>query len=342
MQSLVSKIGLSAIICTILVAGCWRGSENEVVVYTALDAEFSEPILRQYGRQRGVAVLPNFDVESTKTVGLVTRIQREQNRPLCDVFWNNEILHTLRLEQAGLLDAYMSPVGTTFPPSYRSPEGAWYGLAARARVLIVNTSLVPEGERPRSIQDLLDPRWKNRVGIAKPLFGTTATHASVLFAHWGQERAEEFFRQLKQNTLVLSGNKQVALSVGRGELAFGLTDTDDAMIEIENGRSVTIVYPDQGEEEMGTLFIPNTLCIIKGCPHPQQARDLVDYLLGPDVERQLAEGPSAQFPVNPAVRQRSRAAPAEAVRWMEVDFRAAAAQWEQASTFLRDVFAAAE
>ncbi len=132
------------------------------------------------------------------------------------------------------------------------------------------------------------------------------------------------------------------MSVGRGELAFGLTDTDDAIVEIENGQSVSLVYPDQGDGEMGTLFIPNTLCIIKGCPHPQQARELVDYLLSPAIERTLAQGPSAQFPVNPAVRQRSRAAPPQVVHWMDVDFQAAAAQWERASTFLRELFASAE
>ncbi len=338
----VFAVSFLLLLSFVLVAGCWRGSDNEVVVYTALDAEFSEPILQQYQRERGVSVLPTYDIESTKTVGLVTRLLRERNQPLCDVFWNNEILHTLRLERSGLLDAYLSPVGQTYPANYRSADGTWYGLAARARVLIVNTDLVPSEEQPSSVTDLTDPRWKDKVGIAKPLFGTTATHASVLFATWGRERAEEFFRRVKENARVMSGNKQVALAVGRSELAFGLTDTDDAMIEVEGGKPVVLVYPDQRDGELGTLFIPNSLGILKGAPHPQQARALVDYLLGPEVERALAEGPSAQFPVNPAVTVRSRAAPTEPVRWMAVDFRAAAEQWDQASAFLRDLFASAE
>ncbi len=337
-----SLLGLWIVLGIVPIAGCWKESDNEVVVYSALDAEFSEPILQQYARERDVTVLPKFDIESTKTVGLVTRLEREQRRPLCDVFWNNEIMHTLRLERAGLLEAYISPVGAKYPANYRSSDGYWYGMAARARVLIVNTDVVGERERPTSIHDLVDAKWKGKVGIAKPLFGTTATHASVLFARWGRERAEEFFRQLKENAQVMSGNKQVAVAVAHGELAFGLTDTDDAIIEVEQGRRVTLVYPDQGEGKMGTLFIPNTLCIINDCPHPQQARALVNYLLSPVVERALAEGPSAQFPVNPAVHEHSRAEPAEPVRWMDVDFRAAAAQWETASTFLRELFASAQ
>ncbi|MHB8972687.1 MAG: extracellular solute-binding protein [Pirellulaceae bacterium] len=339
-MSRCAAMGLVLMSC--VQSGCWQASDREVVVYSALDAEFAKPILEQYADDNAVDVRANYDVESTKTVGLVTRIQQEHNRPRCDVFWNNEILHTLRLEKQGLLEAYGSPSAAEFPANYRSPQGFWHGFAARARVLIVSTQRVAENARPRSIEDLVDEQWRGQVGIAKPLFGTTATHASVLFAWWGEERAQRFFRQLKENACVLSGNKQVAVAVGRGELAFGLTDTDDAIIEREAGQPVEIIYPDQQEGGMGTLFIPNTVAILRGAPHPQQARALVDHLLSGAVETQLAEGPSAQFPVNPRNSVRSRVAPVEPVRWMEADFAAAAEQWETAAVFLRDLFATAE
>lgn len=311
---------------------------SEVVVYAALDAEFSEPILEDFGRQSGIAVRSKFDVESTKTVGLVNAIIQEQQRPRCDVFWNNEILHTLRLQKLGLLEAYPAEAARGFPAAYRADDGTWHGLAARARVLLVNTELVPADNRPDSIEDLVDPQWKGQVGIARPLFGTTATHAAVLMATWGPERAEQFFRQVRENAQVMSGNKQVALAVGRGQLAFGLTDTDDAIIELDQGRPVTIVFPDQAPDQLGTLFIPNTLCIMRNGPHPESARRLVEFLLSADVERRLAAGASAQFPVNPAVEDVSRAAPDQPVRWMEVDFAAAAEAWETAAELMREIF----
>ena len=91
----------------------------------------------------------------------------------------------------------------------------------------------------------------------------------------------------------MAGNKQVALAVGGGRLALGLTDTDDAIAEIDKAMPVAIIYPDQGEDQLGTLFIPNTVSIIKGGPHPQAARRLVDYILSPEVEAQLALALSA-------------------------------------------------
>lgn len=329
---------LGAAAGTGLASGCWAPSQQQVVVYSALDQGFSQPILADFEESSGITVRANYDVESTKTVGLVNRILQESGRPRCDLFWNNEILHSLRLAKQGLLEAYHSPQAASYPANYRSPDGLWHGFAARARILIVNTELVAADERPTSILDLADPKWQGRVGIAKPLFGTTATHAAVLFATLGQDRAQAYFRSLQQNAQILSGNKQVALAVAGQQLAFGLTDTDDAIIEVDAGRPVSIVYPDQAEDQWGTLFIPNTLCLIKGSPNPANARKLVDHLLGPEIERRLASGQSAQFPVNPEVTITSRAMPETPVKWMDVDFEAAADAWEPAARFLRTHF----
>lgn len=324
-------------------AGCIPQAEREVVVYCALDREFSESILDDYEQTAKVKVLPKFDVESTKTVGLVTAIIEERKRPRCDLFWNNEMLHTLRLEKLGLLDVYLSPSAEDFPSDYVSADKHWHGFAARARILIVNTDKLPNSEDwPTSIEDLADPKWKGEVAIAKPLFGTTATHAAVLFDIWGTEKAESFFDRVAENAAVLSGNKQVALAVGEGEYTFGITDTDDAIIERDNGQPVAIVFPDQGEDQMGTLYIPNSLAIIRGSANGDEAKKLVDFLLKPEIESRLAQGDSAQFPVNPNVKTRSRAAADTPTRWMEVDFRSAADQWDNAVIFLRDRFQTAD
>ncbi len=318
--------------------GC-RQPEPEVVVYAALDAEFSAPLLDRFTQRTGIRVLTKFDTESSKTVGLAQAIIAERNRPRCDVFWNNEILNTLRLAHRGLLAAYLSPTARAYPQAYRDPQGRWHGFAARARILVVNTDLVPAETLPRSIFDLAQPKWRGRVGMAKPLFGTTATHAACLFSVLGERRARDFFKQLKANEVrILSGNKQVAVAVAAGELAFGLTDTDDAIVELERGAPVTIVYPDTGPDELGTLFIPNTLAIIKNGPHPAEARRLVDFLLSPEVETALAQGPSAQIPLNPLVLARPRVETPGTVKAMQVDFDAAARMWDDVSRFLRDEF----
>src|SRR4051794_24793923 len=290
---------LLLVLVTNALAGCHSKEEQqrEVIVYTALDREFSEPIFEEFTKKTSISVRAKYDAESTKTVGLTEAILNERARPRCDLFWNNEVINTVRLERAGLLRPYKSPAAAPYPASAHSPDGMWYGFAARARVLVINTNQLPEGRQPKSIRDLTDPQWYDRCGIAKPLFGTTATQAACLFAAWGDDKAKEFYSSMKRNARIMSGNKQVAQAVGGNQLAFGLTDTDDALAEIEKGMPVAIVYPDQRDGEIGTLFIPNTLALLKDSPHQKEAEQLLDFLLTADIERQLANGPSAQIPL---------------------------------------------
>lgn len=320
------------------IAGCGKSEPSIVIAYTALDEEFSRPIFKDFTKASQIQVKAKFDAESTKSVGLAQEIIKERERPRCDLYWNNEILNTIRLEHAGLLRPYDSPQAAVFPANDRSPQNMWFGLAARARVLIVNTNQIPEERRPKSIRDLADPQWYERCGIAKPLFGTTATHATCLFAAWGDEKAKEFFHGVKQNARIMSGNKQVAEAVASGSLAFGLTDTDDAIAVIEKGMPVTIIYPDQNPDQIGTLYIPNTVALIKNSARAKEAEQLLDYLLSADVEKRLSAGPSAQIPLRPGVAASPRVKTPPEIRAMTVDWSAAADKWDAVAEFLTSEF----
>jgi iron(III) transport system substrate-binding protein len=317
-----------------------------VVLYCAQDREFAEDVLKSFQEETGLDVTPKFDTEANKSVSLYNEIVAEGGRPRCDVFWNNEIINTLRLGDKGLLQAYDSPAAAPYPPWAKAKDHTWYAFAARARVLVVNTKLVPEKEFPRSILELTRPRWRGKVVMGKPNHSTAATQAACLFAVLGAEKAKAFYRGLKANgVLTAPGNKQVAEWVGQGKTprgetaAVGLTDTDDALDEVKAGRPAAIVFPDRDGAAgpgMGTLFIPNTLCIPRGCPNVGAARKLVDYLLGAGVERRLAEGPGAQLPLNPEVKAKlpPQIETPATVTAMRVDWSKAAAAVDEAQAFL--------
>lgn len=337
-QYLAVGLLLVAGVLPLLSGGCLQKQAREVVVYAALDKEFSDRVLRQFESETGITVRAKFDVESNKTTGLANEILAHTANQRADLFWNNEILHTLRLQREGILEIVNGLDTSDFPAQFVSPSNEWFGFAARARVLIVNTDLISEDRYPRSVLELANPDWKDRCGMARPFFGTTATHAAVLADRWGPEKAKQFFTDVAKNASIEGGNKQVALKVARGELVFGLTDTDDAIIEIEKGAPVAIVFPDQAADQMGTLLIPNTLCVIKNGPNTEHAKQLAAFLLRPEVEAQLAAGASAQIPLNRSVAATSRVLPNGDYRTMQVDFPSAARQWDNTRTMLLEIF----
>ena len=328
-------------ICLLLV-GCVARTERDVVVYSALDEEFAYPILNAFERttEHETGVIAKFDIESTKTVGLVNQIIGEADKPRADVFWNNEIMHTVRLQKLGLLQPHDWQVPSEWPADMIASDGTWCGFAARARVLLVNTDLLADASaRPSSVSDLADPMWAERCAVARPLFGTTATHFAILRERLGRAEAIEFAQKVAENAQVLSGNKQVAQAVSAGRVAWGLTDTDDAMIERELGYPVEIIFPDQQPSQPGTLRIPNTVAILKGAPHPVAAGRLVDYLVTPQTEDRLAMGPSSQLPISRDSQFPPAVLPDEPVRWMRVDFEAAAEGWDEWAAQLAEIFA---
>jgi iron(III) transport system substrate-binding protein len=326
--------------------------QPRVVLYSAQDQEFTTGLFEDFQEKTGLSVAAKWDTEANKSVSLYELLRQEANRPRCDVFWNNEILLTINLQRQGMLEPYASPAAAPYPAWARAEDNTWHAFAARARVLIVNTRLVEEGERPKGLLDLTDPRWRGRVVMAKPQFGTSATQAACLFEVLGPDRAKEYYRGLKANGVQLApGNKQVAEWVGQGRTptgqlaAVGVTDTDDAIAEVKAGRDVAIIFPDRDKPSagrMGTLFIPNTLMIIKGGPNPDGARKLVDYLLGPEVESRLAESDSHQIPLNPGVKAKlsPQIETSTTAHPMAVDFAKAANLFDEARRFLIEEFAA--
>src|SRR5262245_38397678 len=212
--------GLLWLTLEVLLTSC-RGANSQVVVYTSEDQVFSEPILKGFERASGITVRAVYDTEETKSTGVALRIVAERDHPQADVFWANEPLRPAMLRQEGLLAPYRSPNADDIPARYRDAEDYWTGFAARARVILYNTNLVKPGEAPASVRDLADPRWRGRVGLANPLFGTTTTHFAALFALWGDDDVRGLLDAAKANDVrMVSSNGEARDLVASGELSW--------------------------------------------------------------------------------------------------------------------------
>jgi iron(III) transport system substrate-binding protein len=258
---------ISFIAATLLV-GCSSGGDS-VTVYTSQDQVYAEPILQRFERETGVRVRAVYDSEAVKTVGLVNRLIAEKNHPRCDLFWNNEAFRTHQLAARGVL-------ATNVPIE---------SFGARTRQWVWNTNRLSRAELPASLAALTNAQWRGRVAIALPLFGTTATHFQVLRQRWGEERWRAWCRALLANgVMAVDGNSVVVQLVGRGEVALGLTDSDDVRAGLRNGLPIAGL-------PLGTdgMVIGNTLGHIRGAPRPDLGRRLAQFLQSPAVRIALAE-----------------------------------------------------
>lgn len=292
------------LLSSIALAGCGDDSATSsstatapartVVVFTAHDRVYSEPILKAFERASGIIVEPVYDAEAAKTTGLINRLLARQDDPECDVLWNNEVVQTEALAQAGVLASYRSPSAARIPDKFRDPDDRWTGFAGRVRVFVYNTTKFPIAPTA-TLAAFTDSAHRGRGVIALPYYGTTFTHIGLLHERHGPEWLATWLNAAKANdTAFAPGNGAVVDLVASGERWFGLTDTDDARGAILEGKPIGVAIPDAAE---GAILIPNTVALVKGAPHADAGRALIDFLLSAEVERKLAEMPSAQIPL---------------------------------------------
>lgn len=321
-------------------ASCSR--QPDVVLYCSLDQMFSETLVEEFERQSGLEVRAEYDVEAAKTVGLVMRLREERARPRCDVFWNNELAHTVALANDGLLASYDSPSAADIPEEFRDPQRRWTAFAARGRVFIVNTKLADPKELD-SLEDLFDPKWQGKVCMARPLTGTTLTHLTALYAAEGDAAGDAFLERIEKSGISLvQSNGQVMRLVREGQMAWGLTDTDDFNVAFQGGAPVAQVFPDQrtasNPDARGTLLIPNSVAILKDAPHAENARKLVDFILSRQVEEKLAFAEGAQIPVRADVKRPEHVKSAAELSVMRVDWSKVGADIERRLTQFKERF----
>ena len=318
--------------------GCKPASQpsKAVVVYTSVDDVFARPVCEQFQTETGIEVKLVPDTEETKSTGLLNRLLAEQARPQADVFWSGDPVRAAVLKTKGISAPFKPSSPADATGRFSDSTGHWSALSARARVLIVNTNLVPAAGTPRSLQAFLDPQWKGKACLANPLFGTSSMHAAAHFEVMGEAKAKEFFDGLRANgAKMLSSNGEVKRRAAAGEFAFGLTDTDDASVAIKEGKPVRMIYPDQ--DGPGTLIVPNAAVLIANGPSPANGKKFIEYLLTADVEQALAASEAAQMPLRHGVPVPPGLKRVEEIKAMTVDYEKLAARLEElARGFLKD------
>jgi iron(III) transport system substrate-binding protein len=279
----------------------WRAPTADLVVYCAHDAIHSEQIIRRFEEETGLKVDVRFDTEATKSLGLTQRLINEKANPVADVYWNNQLMGTLDLIDQGILAPFDVPNAARIPDTFKDPDGRWVGFGARLRVHLFHTDTMQPSQE--AIAKLLADE-PERVALAKPLYGTTRTHYTVLWKLLGGDALKSWHEdRVEAGLRVVASNGATRDLAANGTVTVGITDTDDAFGAIEAGRPVAMLPVRVGPENR-TISIPNTVGIVAGAPNREVAERFADFLLSEEIEIALANGSARQIPLGPVDQQR--------------------------------------
>ncbi len=305
----IQRVFAALAVCALLIAGCGstatpsaqpdpqpspeaQNTEAPVppgalVIYSGRREPLIQPVLDAFKAEH-----PEVEIvlKSGDNSQLANALIEEKANPQADLFITTELFTVQTLYEEGGFENYVSPAAAAIPAGYRQADGGWTGLTARARVIMYNTDLVKPEEAPQSIFDLTDPKWKGQIAAAGSGNGSVQAQVAVMRQLVGEEEAEAWLQGLLDNEVTfLGGHTDVRKAVGAGEFKIGLVNHYYYYLQKAEGSPVGIVFPDQGEGQIGLIVNATAVGVVKGGKNEAAAKALVDFLLSEEGQKLFAE-----------------------------------------------------
>ncbi|WP_308259379.1 extracellular solute-binding protein [Pseudonocardia sp. H11422] len=214
-----------------VVAGCAGGATandpgaapadaGTLTIYSGRNEDLVGPLLDRLE----TAVGGNVEVRYGSTGEMAAQLLEEGANSPADVFFGQDAGALGALGGAGLLAPLPADVIEPALPRYRASDSTWVATSARARVITYNPDLVPEADLPRSLDDLLDPKWKGRIAYA-PSNASWLSFVTGLRLIRGEDGARQWLTAFAaQNPQRFDGNGAILDAVAAGTVPAGLVN----------------------------------------------------------------------------------------------------------------------
>ena len=296
--AVLGAAGISAI------AAAPAGSANEVNLYSYRQPFLINPILEEFTKQTGIKV----NVVYAK-MGMLEKIKAEGANSPADAVLTVDVGRLHDMVEAGVLQPVKSAVlEGNVPPQYRHPEGYWYGLTTRARILFVSKDRVGASEIT-TYEDLADPKMKGRVCMRSGKHVYNVSLIASIVAAKGKEVAKNWLRGVRDNLARRpQGNDRAqvkAIFEGVCDVAVGNTYYMGKMatntkqpVQKEWAAAVRIVFPNANGR--GTHVNISGAAVTKYAPNKDNAVKLLEFLSGDYAQKIYAEQ-NFEYPVKAGV-----------------------------------------
>ena len=270
--------------------------EGSVTWYTTLIVnQMARPAVDAFEKKYGIKV--NYIRNDSQDIMLRVQAEARNGKVLADIY--DGVSGVGIYKRDNLLEKWLPDVARSLPPQYYDREGYWIGTSLYLQAFSYNTDLVKKGSEPKTLEALLDPKWKGQMAISGSS-STTGVGGFVghVVTKMGEDKGIEYLGKLAQQKIAVLqvSTRQVMDQVIAGEYQIGVqTLTHHAAFSSTRGAPVDWVPT---EDAMGALLI---LGLFKG-PHPNAGKLLIDFLMSDEGQTLFRD--ADYIPVSPNVAAR--------------------------------------
>jgi iron(III) transport system substrate-binding protein len=274
---------------------------QEVNVYTYREPALIKPLLDKFTGETGIKVNTLFAAD-----GLEERIATEGANSPADLLISVDIARLTRAVELGVAQPFHAPeLDKAVPAAFRDPDGLWYGLSSRARVVYASKERVKQ--TAIRYEDLADPVWKGRICIRSGQHPYNLGLFGAMIAKLGPEKAATWLTGLKANLArkPSGADRDVAKDIAAGVCDIGVGNTyyvglmqqDEKQKEWVDAIHVIMpTFADSG----GTQINISGMILAKNAPNRDNAVKLADWLVSDEAQRLYAEV-NFEYPVKPGI-----------------------------------------
>ena len=289
---------------------------GKLVVYSGRSEPLIQPVLDAFQ-----AKYPDVEVllKAGSNSELANALIEEQTNPQADVFITTELFTIQSLGQQGIFQPYRPSGADQLDKEFLGPDDTWVGLTRRARVIMYNRDLVAAEDLPTSIFELTDPKWKGKIAAAGSTNGSMQAQIAAMRQALGEAASEAWLQGLLDNEVTFfGGHTDVRKAVGAGEFALGLVNHYYYYLQQAEGSPVGIIFPDQGDGQMGLITNVTAAAVVKGGANSAAAQALIDFLISAEGQKLFAEL-NYEYPLLPGVALREGVQPLDGYRLADVN-----------------------
>ena len=302
-RSTSTRLAAAALAAGIAYVPFAAAADEVVNIYSYRQPALIQPALDAFTAETGIRTEILF-----LDKGLEDRIAAEGTNSPADVILTVDIARLTNVKEKGVTQALEDEtVNANLPAEYRDPEGHWFGITKRARVLYASKERV--GDEPITYAELADPKWKGKICMRSGQHDYNLALFSAAIAHWGEEKTEEWLTGLKNHLARKpdGGDRPQAKAIMAGECDIALGNTyyvglmqtnEKDPEEKEWANAIKVVFPTF--ENGGTHVNVSGVALAKNAPNRDNAVKLIQFLSSPEAQQIQAEQ-SYEYPVQPGL-----------------------------------------